>query len=255
VALRWVFSPTHVGLSTRDPFGALTPRTILEGIAGTAEGRALGLRIMHQAAQHLLFGLCPGAWSEVMALIEREPALTAPRRHSLCILQGLGQREERFIGDRLRLDEIEDPEQRHVTLRGEINETSDFRPIFRLSGRVFVDLAEVTRINSMGLQSWINAARGAGPDLELIFERCSTAVVSQLCMVPRFAQTGRVASLHAPYYCERCDEESLLLLEAADYADGTPPRHTCGRCGEPLVFDGQPEVFFAFLDHGGRSPG
>jgi len=248
VALSWAFSSRHVGLATRDPFGALAPQTILEGISGTAEGRALGLRIMYQAAQHLFFGLSPGSWSEVMALVEREPSLATSRRHSLCILQGLG-RGERFIGDRLRLDEIKDPELRHVTLRGEINETSDFRPIFRLTGRVFVDLAEVTRINSMGLQSWINAAREADDELELIFERCSTAVVSQLCMVPRFAQTGRVTSLHAPYYCERCDEESLLLLDAEVFADGIPPEHACDVCEAPLIFDARPEVFFAFLDH------
>lgn len=249
VTLRWVITERFVGLSVRDPFGALSPQQIVAGIAGSAsEGPAMGARIMFQAARHLFFAICPGTWSEVLALVEREPAGRGDAGgHTLCLLQGLGQRA-RKIGDRLALDEVKSQDLMSIALKGEINETSDFRSIFRHSGQVILDMAEVTRINSMGIQTWIEAARNASDELELIFDRCSLAVVSQLNMIPKFASTGRVSSIQAPYFCAGCETEVMELLTLDEIIDKQPPRRHCSDCQEELEFDELPEVYFSFLE-------
>jgi hypothetical protein len=247
VTLRWVFSERFIGLSVKDPFGTLSAQEIIAGIAGVGENPRIGLRIMFRAAHHLFFALCPGTWSEMMALVERDPEPSISTGHSLCVLQGLGQKERR-IGDRLEMDEVKSQELRCVTLKGEINETSDFRAIFRLTGKVVIDMSGITRINSMGIQSWIDAARNANDQLELIFERCSLAVVSQLNMIPKFARTGRVASIQAPYFCTECEKEYMELLPLDEIVDKQPPPRSCSSCNTELQFDELPEVYFSFTE-------
>jgi hypothetical protein len=207
----------------------------------------MGMRIMYQAARHLFFAICPGTWSEVLALVEREPTPSTAGGHSLCVMQGLGQRA-RKIGDRLELDEVKSQEILRIALRGEFNETSDFRSVFRHHGVVILDMAEVTRINSMGIQSWIEAARNRNEDLDLIFDRCSLAVVSQLNMIPKFAATGRVASIQAPYYCSACEKEFMELLKIVEIEGNEPPRRVCADCNKELEFDELPEVYFSFTE-------
>jgi hypothetical protein len=152
-----------------------------------------------------------------------------------------------WIGDRLKLREVEVRGTIRLELAGEINETSDLRRLFRGPGRTDVDLGGVTRINSVGVRAWLESARGASPDLDLVFHRCSPAIVSQINMTPSLTARARVESIMAPYYCERCDEEHLVLLLVEELDGENPPDRTCQVCGSELRFDDVPEEYFAFL--------
>ncbi|MCC6751356.1 MAG: protein kinase [Deltaproteobacteria bacterium] len=252
--LRWMIGDRFIAVSIRDPFGALTPAEALGGTTGQARqpklsgrggGAGMGLRIMSRAARHLFFAICPGTWCEVLALVDREPDASALGR-TVCVLNGLGQVARR-VGDRLRLREMRQRDALHLELAGEINETSQLQPVFDPPGRVVLDLAGVTRMNSMGIRVWFEAARAGNPEQDLVFERCSMAVVSQLNLLPAFSETGRVGSILAPYVCGHCKKESLELLTRAELDATLPPARACESCHRPLVFDEVPEEYFAFL--------
>jgi serine/threonine protein kinase len=254
--VRWAFGPRHITVAVRDPFGSLTPDHILAHITGSppsprsgvpAPGAGMGLRIMSRSAQHLLFTISSGSWCEVMGMVDRHATPGSARVRSLVVLQGEGQ-AERQVGRRLRLQE--GPEPGYLKLEGEIDETSDLKTVFSRKGTVWLDLGEVNRINSVGIRKWLEAARFATPELTLVFERCSPAIVAQINMVPAFAAMGQVSSILAPYLCPSCGDESLELVSVTEETEGHefPPARLCTNCGEALQFDELADEYFAFLD-------
>lgn len=250
VTLRWFMDDRHIVLSVRDPFGSLSPEEIFGSLTSKDESPDMGLRIMSRAARHLFFAICPGTWSEMLAIVEREPTPESRNDRSLCVLFGLGQSSRR-IGDRLTLSETRIQDFLSLELEGEINETSDFRSIFRLTGMVHLNMRNVSRINSMGVHAWLEAARSKTDALRLVFEACSLAVVSQINMIPKFAKTARISSIMAPYFCESCNREQMELLRLDDIRNKEPPTRSCSQCEEELEFDELPQSYFSFMDYFG----
>ena len=102
-----------------------------------------------------------------------------------------------------------------------------------------LDLSQVTRINSAGIRAWLDAAHARDEALELSFERCSFAIVSQLNMHPELTEGVRVTSITAPYFCPNCRLEvsEVLQVEALDAAEleralGVGPEERGGVCME-----------------------
>lgn len=253
--LKWTVTDRFIALSIRDPFGSLKAKDIVrkifsrEGVPAIDEqsvGGGMGLHIMSQAARHLFFGICPGSWCEVLALVERESNESRyGGEKSVVILHHLGKGTVR-IGDRLRLTERRVKEDVFLALEGEINETADVSTIFDRHGRVYVDLSGVTRINSVGLSNWLKAASKKPSDETLFFEKCSIAVVRQLNMIPTFAETGNVVSMFVPYYCPRCRSETMELISTEEVVSHALPSFDCApECQRAI--DGDATEFFAFL--------
>jgi hypothetical protein len=255
--VRWFITRQLIGISIRDTFGSLTAGDIFAHVLGAERrrearsasgGAGLGLRIMSRAAQHLIFAICPGTWTEIVALVPQATADRSSSGRAVCVLHNEAQRS-RLIGDRLRLREVREPRRRTIRLElaGEINETSDLRPLFQRAGRAHVDMSQVTRLNSVGLRSWLVAAGEADPSLELILHRCSPPVVSQINMVPSLTARVRIESILGPFYCPLCKTETLVELMVEDLRSHRMPSPDCGHCGGRLQFDEVPEEYFAFL--------
>jgi hypothetical protein len=252
--LQWSFLDPFVAISVRDRFGSLAPEEVLARITGAGgppkiasaqPGTGMGLRIMSRAAQHLLFMINPGMSCEIIALVPHRAGSAA--RRSLCILQNLGQTLCE-VGERLTLTEHEEGDAFHLALRGEIDETSDLRRVFHRSGRVHLDLAGISRINSIGIRAWLDGLRARSPDLDLVLESCSLAVMNQINMLPALVEGLRVVSLYAPYVCEICERDVLVWLRVEEDLSGPlPPARHCPSCGEELHFDGIRDEFFAFM--------
>ena len=139
-----------------------------------------------------------------------------------------------------------------VHLSGEVDENADFERLRSiLEGRVVLDLAEVKRINSAGVREWVNFVRNLPQVTELVFERCSPTIVSQLNMIYNFKGPAVVRSFYAPYVCERCDLDVDVLLDVEKHFPDRDPTHVpefeCPECGQPLTFDDIPERYFAFI--------
>ena len=60
-----------------------------------------------------------------------------------------------------------------------------------------------------------------------------------------------VSSFFAPYVCEECDREQVMLLDmrlhGADLARMRPPPMKCPDCRDDMEFAHPPELYFTFL--------
>ncbi len=141
-----------------------------------------------------------------------------------------------------------------LALAGSIDESAALHELIGRAkgGRLVLDLAAVTFINSLGVRDWIRmqaAAQKAGLAVEL--RRVSEPLVHQLNMIIATRGTARVTSFYAPYACDACGREESLLLDAIANADRLvkldPPPQTCPECGAQMAFNDFPERYFSFL--------
>ncbi|HEY1558844.1 MAG TPA: hypothetical protein VGF94_28670 [Kofleriaceae bacterium] len=144
-----------------------------------------------------------------------------------------------------------------LVLAGSIDETSGLPELIARGqdGRLVLDLAGVTFINSLGVRDWIRmqqAAQHAGIAVEL--RRVSEPLVHQLNMIVATRGDARVSSFFAPYACDACGREDSLLLDAVAHAARLarldPPPQTCSECGAQMAFNDFPERYFSFLASG-----
>ena len=253
-SLSWAIGKHWIALSVRDSFGSLRPRDILRHITegsrqptlvGTRGSAGMGLRMMARAAQHLFFFVSPGNWCEILALVERTPSSESRDHSTIGILTHGGQKHER-LGKELNMVETVANGYTQLAIRGIVDETCDLRRIYMMGTAVHLDLSQVTQVNSGGVRTWIEAYQNRDPEVSILFEKCSPAVVSQINMVSIFSEHHEIRSILGPYYCPECDQESLREMTVDEIRSGVPPRHACNECQVELEFDELPEEYFLF---------
>lgn len=141
-----------------------------------------------------------------------------------------------------------------LRLAGALDETAGLLDLLQRAhgGRLVLDLAGVTFINSLGVRDWIRmqaAAQQMQLDVEL--RRVAEPIVHQLNMIVATRGRARVTSFFAPYACDACGREDSLLVDAVTHHDRLvrldPPPQTCSECGAQMVFNDFPERYFSFL--------
>jgi len=141
-----------------------------------------------------------------------------------------------------------------LALAGAIDETAALPGLLARAagGRLALDLAGITFINSLGVRDWIRmqaAAQQAGIAVEL--QRVSEPIVHQLNMIVATRGAARVTSFFAPYACDRCGREESLLIDAIAHREGLirldPPAMQCPECAAQMAFNDFPERYFSFL--------
>jgi anti-anti-sigma regulatory factor len=141
-----------------------------------------------------------------------------------------------------------------LVLAGTIDETAALPDLVTRAraGRLVLDLAAITLINSLGVRDWIRmqaAAQKAGLEVEL--RRVAEPIVHQLNMIIATRGAARITSFFAPYACDACGREEALLVDAALYRDRLarldPPSMDCPECGARMAFNDFPERYFSFL--------
>jgi hypothetical protein len=147
-------------------------------------------------------------------------------------------------------------------------ERTEARDVFRISGTLdeeaHDDLARVSQaagkvvvfnfaglklINSAGTRAWVLFFRPFAKGRSVVFAECTPDVVGQTNMVPAFAEGATVESVFAPYRCEACRRDVLVLMQAETFpesADALPPGR-CDRCSGETEFVGGQE-YFVFAD-------
>lgn len=110
-----------------------------------------------------------------------------------------------------------------------------------------LDLSSIERINSTGVKGWIQYFSKLS-DKNLVYTKCSIAIVEQLNMVKSFACGAKVKSFLAPYICPSCKKESKVELDATSGLSEAP-KVPCPHCKHPeLEFDDLEEEYFSFLN-------
>ena len=141
-----------------------------------------------------------------------------------------------------------------LALTGAIDESAALHELLARArgGRLVLDLAGITFINSLGVRDWIRmqaAAQQAGIAVEL--RRVSEPLVHQLNMIIAARGAAQVTSFYAPYACDACGREESLLIDAVAHRERLlrldPPPMTCPECAAQMAFNDFPERYFSFL--------
>ena len=149
------------------------------------------------------------------------------------------------------------PEGDAILLAGSIDESADLMALLSRAqgGRLALDLAGVTFINSLGVRDWIRFQSTATQQrIAIELRRVAEVLIHQLNMIIATRGTARVTSFFAPYACDSCGREESLLVDAVANASGLanlqPPPMTCPECGGQMAFNDFPERYFSFLSQG-----
>ncbi len=148
----------------------------------------------------------------------------------------------------LRWEVVPGPERIEVSLSGFIDDQADLDVLLDAipaGPAVRFGLAQVHRVSSAGVWTWIRfmgklKARG----VEAVFEDCSICIVRQLNMLSQFRGHATVRSVHAPYYCARCNQEHLRVIDlTADVPAQMQAPFACPTCGSVLELDEEEALF------------
>ncbi len=142
----------------------------------------------------------------------------------------------------------------YVKLGGVIDEDNELGDLVDKipTGTAVIDLGEIERINSCGVRDWVNwLSKLETNGTRSVLVECSPAIVAQINLVNNFTGSGVVKSFYVPYFCPECDEEKVLLVEAADMGPPPhePPTCRCDECDLVMDFDDMPDSYFAFLSN------
>ena len=142
----------------------------------------------------------------------------------------------------------------HLTLAGAIDENTQLVRMLdhAKDQRVVLDLGGITFINSQGIREWIRlqeVAAQARIRIELV--RVAEPLVHQLNITPAARGLASVTSFFAPYECDNCDVEHLMLLDVRTHRDDLAalraPAMKCPDCNQPMDFADPPDLYFMFL--------
>src|SRR5574337_1317557 len=142
----------------------------------------------------------------------------------------------------------------YVKLAGVIDEDNELGELVDKipAGTAVIDLGDIERINSCGVRDWVNwLSKLETNGTRSVLVECSPAIVAQINLVNNFTGNGVVKSFYVPYFCPECDEEKVLLVEAADMGPPPhePPTCRCDECDLVMDFDDMPDSYFAFLSN------
>ncbi len=151
----------------------------------------------------------------------------------------------------VQVDREDGPEGTVVKLAGTIEESVDLSQLFgEFTGVLSVNCKGVTRINSVGVKTWIRYFQGLkSTGRAFKFLDLPHPLIEQLNMISNFACGGEVVSVLLPYGCNKCSKEFVASVKTAELkANGLEvPKVKCERedCG--ATFDDDPEEFLYFL--------
>lgn len=146
-----------------------------------------------------------------------------------------------------------------VAISGEIDEYTDFSPLDRSAGQIlYVDFANVTRLNSSGLRIWIQTIMKN--KIQLVLRECSAVVVEQFALIPQFiGKNCTVESFFARYQCVSCFHEELRRFQIGQNLDLSAPHipeelsEPCPECGDLVELDQSPEIYLSFTQYGNKA--
>ena len=143
------------------------------------------------------------------------------------------------------------PEGLQVDLIGAIEESVSFENLIGpFTGQLTVNCRGVTRINSVGVKTWVKYFQNLKAlGRKFRFIECSTAIIEQLNMISNFASGGEVVSLLLPFSCLKCQREFVANCKTEDLKKNNLqiPNVKCEKpeCG--ARFDDDPDEYLYFL--------
>lgn len=169
-----------------------------------------------------------------------------------------------YKNDKLEVDANIDFVKKEIVLKfkGALNEklgvTTILNYLFGVKNDIkkfVLDLSQIDYINSVGAEKWIGMIKTLQTKgMEPTFVHVSEFMVERASILPWvFGKPGtQVVSFEAPYYCPKCSNRVIKLLEVAVVkAQGlsTLQPYRCESCKGPLELDEVESTYFHFLRH------
>ena len=139
-----------------------------------------------------------------------------------------------------------------VEIVGNIDEDAVFVPIQTTEvNKVRFDFSKVETINSCGVREWIKVITSIQPGKTIIYAGAPHFIVDQMNMVLNFLpKAAIVESIYVPYFCEACENQSLVLFQKGKELDNrklNAPAIKCEKCKESMEMDVIEAKYFRFL--------
>ncbi len=139
-----------------------------------------------------------------------------------------------------------------VDLNGTIEENVHFEELIgTFEGALTVKCRGITRINSVGVKTWMRYFQGLKAQGKVFrFIECSHPVIEQLNMISNFACGGEVLSILMPFSCLKCQNEFVVSSKTADLkaTNLQVPVVKCEKSECGAQFDDDPEEYLYFLE-------
>lgn len=149
--------------------------------------------------------------------------------------------------EKFKFEQVMRDGKKIINLVGDIDEDTNLQPLLRLGSPLIFNFSQVRSINSCGVRSWVNFLKELGTTA-VAYTECPPLIVRQMNMVPSFAGQAQVLSIYAPFVCDNCEEEKLVLIPQNQFASlGSVPALPCDKCGKgEMELDGHPQQYTAF---------
>ena len=121
-------------------------------------------------------------------------------------------------------------------------------------GDVVIECGGVTFVNSFGTREWLRLLRALSERGTVTLERVADALMTQMNLIPEFAERARITSFHAQYLCPACGAHAAPLIDAvahaAQLAAMRMPPVTCRECGAAMESADFPERYLCLFSAG-----
>ncbi len=139
-----------------------------------------------------------------------------------------------------------------VELSGAIEENVHFEQMIGpFEGTLTVNCREVTRINSVGVKTWIRYFQTLKQQGKCFkFVDCSYPIIEQLNMISNFSCGGEVESVLLPFSCIKCQKEFVAVCPTSELKanDLKIPDVKCEKTDCGAQFDDDPGEYLYFLE-------
>jgi hypothetical protein len=136
-----------------------------------------------------------------------------------------------------------------LRLKGAIDENAALPQIFQdLPASVEFHLSGVERINSVGINRWIQLFSACSKTRSVTVSALSYPVVMQVNCISNLFAGATIVSCMAPYFCSACETRREVLVSRDEVPAGGMPSPRCPQCQGPLDFDELDSYFALFRD-------
>ena len=142
-----------------------------------------------------------------------------------------------------------------IYLEGALDGLAQIAPQILESGPVLkLNLEKVKSVNSLGITHWIHFLESRKCKI-VELHQCPPPFIDAANMISSVtapkAVTVTIVSMQVPYYCGKCQQDSLLLVRRDEItvAGGviTIPKKPCAHCGQPAAEGLDPSDYLGFL--------
>ena len=117
---------------------------------------------------------------------------------------------------------------------------------------IYINFSKVTRVNSLGVRSWVTFMRALGNQRKVSFQECPSEIIMQINMIPSFLCHAKVDSFYTNYICPKCQHNENHLIYTRDVPKGQHPKDlNCPNDNETMKSEELEEEYFTFLDRRG----